>query len=165
MTVAATTATVLPVVDYEPDPVSAAVPAPRAPTAPRVVHAPKPRTGYTTERDGPSPRFRDAAAFADAALRSVLEVIDRRRPLTQLRPMLTTGLIDSVDAFTRRRTGRQAAAVLRRVRLQAVDPQERIFEVAAAYTRGQRRHALACRVQFDGPPGQSAWRVVALHIG
>ena len=95
----------------------------------------------------PSDRFRRAATFADAALRSVLEVIDRRRPVTQLRPMLSTGLIDSVVSFARAAPARQSGAVLRRVRLQASGPDERAFEVSASYTPGAAtaRRGLPCR--------------------
>jgi hypothetical protein len=40
--------------------------------------------------------MRQAASFADAALRRVLEVIDRRRPVAQLHGLLAAGLADSV---------------------------------------------------------------------
>ena len=57
-----------------------------------------------------------AAIFADAALRRVLEVIDRRRPIAQLRPMLTPPLLDMVFALTRT-AGPDKAAMLRRENL------------------------------------------------
>lgn len=107
-----------------------------------------------------------AAAFADAALRRVLEVIDRRRPLAQLRPMLTPALMDMVFALTRS-TGPEKAAVLRRVRLRvaAVDEQDAhrpvAAEVFATYTRGPRTRALAARIEVD----EGRWRMVALQIG
>jgi two-component system response regulator AtoC len=40
--------------------------------------------------------MRQAASFADAALRRVLEVIDGRRPVAQLHGLLAAGLVDSV---------------------------------------------------------------------
>ena len=43
-----------------------------------------------------SVQMRQAACFADAALRRVLEVIDRRRPVAQLHGLLAAGLVDSV---------------------------------------------------------------------
>ena len=110
-------------------------------------------------------RFDAAARFTDAALRGVLEVIDRRRPLTQLRPMLSTGLIDSVASVARAAPTRQSGAVLRRVRLQATGPDERAFEVSASYTRGPRLHAVACRVERVSTPQGASWQVVALHMG
>jgi hypothetical protein len=114
--------------------------------------------------------LRPAAVFAEAALRRVLEVIDRRRSPAQLRPLLAATLVDSVLAANQTSAGRQAAAVLRRVRLQAVDGRgaagaATAAEVFGTYSRGHRVHAIACRVEklsaTDGP----RWQVVALHIG
>jgi len=154
--------TVIPVVDYEPSVLAAG---PRPPLVPRADDA---RRHLHAVRTGPpeaSDRFRRAATFADAALRCVLEVIDRRRPATQLRPMLSTGLIDSVVSFASAAPARQGGAVLRRVRLQASGPDERAFEVSASYTRGPRLHAVACRVELVGTPQGGGWQVVALHMG
>ncbi|WP_123025603.1 Rv3235 family protein [Mycolicibacterium stellerae] len=107
-----------------------------------------------------------AAAFADAVLRRVLEVIDRRRPIAALRPMLTPPLLDMVFTLNRA-AGPDKAAVLRRVRLRtaAVDDrqphQPTAAEVFATYTRGQRVRAIAGRIEVtDG-----RWRMVALQIG
>jgi hypothetical protein len=118
--------------------------------------------------------LRQAAIFADAALRRVLEVIDRRRPAAQLRPMLATSLVDAVVAIGRSAAGRgpghEGAAVLRRLRLQPAghrDP-ETAAEVFGSYRRGQRVHAIACRVEQVRAGVGSAdtrWQVVALHIG
>jgi hypothetical protein len=107
-----------------------------------------------------------AAAFADAALRRVLEVIDRRRPIAQLRQMLTPPLLDTVFTLTRT-AGRDKAAVLRRVRLRtaAVDGQDprqpMAAEVFATYTRGERVRAIAGRVEIK----EGRWCLVALQIG
>ncbi len=113
--------------------------------------------------------MRQAAAFADAALRRVLEVVDRRRPAAQLRPMLAPGLVDSVVAIGAsaacRARGRDGTAVLRRMRLQPSgrrDP-EAAAEVFGSYSRGDRIHAIACRV--ERMPSSGRWQVVALHIG
>jgi hypothetical protein len=38
-------------------------------------------------------------------------------------------------------------------------------EVAASYTRGERVHAIACRVQKISTPAGRLWQLVALHIG
>jgi hypothetical protein len=112
--------------------------------------------------------MRQAANFADAALRRVLEVVDRRRPAAQLRGLLTTDLVESVLSVSRFAACHDGAAVLRRVRLQAV-PQtvtaqyrSAAAEVFGTYSRGGRIHAVACRIEqvADG-----RWQVVALHIG
>jgi hypothetical protein len=116
--------------------------------------------------------MREAAVFADAALRRVLEVIDRRRPAAQLRPMLAPGLVDSVLSIsrsaTRTRRGHPAgAAVLQRMRLQPAGRRgaEAAAEVFGSYSRGTRIHAIACRVERVPPGGRGGWQVVALHIG
>lgn len=114
----------------------------------------------------PSPRRQAAAAFTDAALRTVLEVIDQRRPGKQLRPLMIGGLADAVLSLGRTQVDtRRTTGVLRRVRLQAVDLREDAFEVAAAYSRAPRVHALACRVELVQTVRGMRWQLVALHIG
>jgi hypothetical protein len=112
--------------------------------------------------------MRQAAIFADAALRRVLEVIDHRRPVTQLRGLLVPGLVDSVlSVSSQSAAGRQGAAVLRRMRLQPAghrDP-EAAAEVFGSYSRGDRIHAIAARVEKLPTSGGARWQVVALHIG
>lgn len=104
--------------------------------------------------------MRQAAGFADAALRRVLEVIDRRRPIAQLNGLLAAGLVDSVLSANRRIGGPDGVAVLRRVRLQPVSGLA-AAEVFGSYSRGQRTHAIACRIEQCA----GRWQVVALHIG
>lgn len=111
--------------------------------------------------------MQQAAAFADAALRRVLEVIDRRRPAAQLRPLLAPGLVDSVVSVGRagHAPGHNGAAVLRRMRLQPAghrDP-DTAAEVFGSYSRGDRIHAIACRVERVS--AGAGWLMVALHIG
>ncbi|OBG56063.1 hypothetical protein A9X03_17125 [Mycobacterium sp. E1715] len=164
----------MPVVDYEPPPqdvppsVPACRPSARAPLRRR---GPRPyppgRQPAEPVRAATSPQMRQAAAFADAALRRVLEVIDRRRPAAQLRPLLTPSLVDSVVAVSQSATGRAGAAVLRRVRLQPAghrDP-DAAAEVSGSYSRGNRVHAIACRVERMPADAGARWLVVALHIG
>jgi hypothetical protein len=105
--------------------------------------------------------MRHAAAFAEAALRRVLEVIDRRRPAAQLAAVLTPCLVDSVLAVSRAAAGAPGAAVLRRMRVQPAFADD-AAEVFGSYSRGERVHAIACRVERL-PSGR--WLVVALHIG
>lgn len=111
--------------------------------------------------------------FADGALRRVLEVIDRRRPAAQLRPLLAPCLVDSVLAVGRAGTGigveagTHGAAVLRRMRLQPAGPgrPDAAAEVFGTYSRGERIHAIACRVERTPAGDGGRWQVVALHIG
>lgn len=167
-----------PVVDYEPPPFDVAIgPAPSFDDAggPAPCPAPTPAALHRSARRGlrsvervPAQAAPPPAAFtfADSALRRVLEVIDRRRPIAQLRPMLTPPLLDLVFTLARA-AGPDKAAVLRRVRLRtaAVDEHQphlpTAAEVFAMYTRGQRVRAIAGRIEVtDG-----RWRMVALQVG
>ncbi len=110
---------------------------------------------------------RAAGAFADATLRRVLEVIDRRRPLAQLRTLLAPGLVDSLLSAAARQTD-SGAARLRRVRVQLTGmpgTTPAAAEVAASYTRGEQVHAIACRVAQVSTATGPRWQVVALHLG
>lgn len=109
-------------------------------------------------------QMRAAATFADAALRRVLEVIDRRRPLTQLRPLMAAGLVETLLSGAGRH-GDVGVARLLRVRAQLSGPDGDAAEVSAHYTRGDRVHAIACRVQQVSTPTGPRWQVVALHLG
>ena len=110
------------------------------------------------------PDTKAAATFADAALRRVLEVLDRRRPLAQLRPLLAAGLVDSLLTGPPG-NAEVGAARLRRVLAQPSRPDGTAAEVAANYTRGDRVHAIACRVEQVPTPTGPRWQVVALHMG
>lgn len=155
------------VVDYEPPALAGEPCAPPTPTTLRrpATLARHLRAPHPVTETPPSQRRRSAGGFADAALRSVLEVLDRRRPATHLRPLLASGLADAVGSFQRTTATQVAAAVLRRVRLQPTDRCEQAFEVTATYSRGSRLHAIACRIDLmpDGPGDR--WQVTALHIG
>ena len=186
---------VTPVVDYEPPtqdvprdvpqcrPSSHATLGRRSARAPRRPHLGEPgrpqQTPAAEVTDITSAPMRQAAIFADAALRRVLEVIDRRRPAAQLRPMLAPSLVDSVLSVARSAAGpaparasghppgQEGAAVLRRMRLQPSghrDP-ETAAEVFGSYSRGDRFHAIACRVEQVRDGDRTRWLVVALHIG
>ena len=103
--------------------------------------------------------MRQAAGFADAALRRVLEVIDRRRPVAQLNGLLAAGLVDSVLSANRLAGSRDGVAVLRRVRLQpAVWPRPRCSAATVAGRACTPSHAASSNVA-------GRWQVVALHIG
>ncbi len=172
---------VTPVVDYEPPrrdvPQCRTSPHPtlrrRSLSAPRRPYNGQPnRQPKAPITDVSSVPMRQAAIFADAAVRRVLEVIDRRRPAAQLKPMLASGLLESVLAIGRSAAGpgHEGAAVLRRLRLQPAghDDPETAAEVFGSYSRGDRIHAIACRVERVRRGGGSAgdrWLVVALHIG
>lgn len=153
-------ALVAPIVDCEPPPVGLGMPPCPQPTS-AALHR---RTPRPLRRSAPEPAPpRAAALFADAALRRVLEVSDRRRPLAALRQLLTPALIDTIVALDR--TPQQdGAAVLRRIRVRTadvVDGEATAAEVFGTYTRGTRVRALAGRIEVvDG-----RWQLVALQLG
>lgn len=153
-----------PVIDYEPPPFGG------PPTLPPVAVARPRLTALTAPAGGDDAGgcgandVAAAAIFADAALRRVLEVIDRRRSLAQLRPLMPGGLVDSLLPAVDRRQGTDPAR-LRRVRAQSVRTDGTAAEIAASYSRAERVHAIACRVeQFPTATGPR-WQVVALHLG
>lgn len=160
---------VIPVVDYEP-------PLPAGPRSSQDMFAHGSMPGRASDRprstNHPATALdhqaeaqrRSAAAFADASLRRLLEVLDRRRPLTQLRPLLAASLLDSLLQGPGRRD-HPSAAHLRRVRVQLVGASGAAAEVAASYARGPRMHAIACRIEQIPTTTGSRWQVVALHLG
>lgn len=166
-----------PVVDYEPPPAAVCPPPPYAslgripslrgecPQSPAALHRHTPRPLRPAPALEPAPP-RAAATFTEAALRRILEVIDRRRPIGQLRPLLTPALVDSVVTLIRPPSGRDEAAVLRRVRLRTAAhhaDDSAAAEVFATYTRGRRVRAIAARVEHVR--GTDRWQLVALQIG
>jgi uncharacterized protein DUF6459 len=150
-----------PVVDYEPPPMGACPP-PSSAAMHR--HAVRPLrsvpAGVGPDVEQPP---RAAAVFAETALRRVLEVSDRRRPVAQLRPLVAPALFDAVAAFATAGS-RDGAAVLRRVRLRPVhvlDGEAAAAEVFATYSRGRRVRAIAGRVELV----KGRWVMVALQVG
>ena len=118
--------------------------------------------------------------FAETALRQVIEVIDRRRPVAQLRPVMTPVLVDRVIAHAR--VTHRRSATIRRVRVRSVDPavdpgvgpaveagvqksdkhgEVYAAEVFASFSRSGRVHAVAARIERY----RNRWRMVALQIG
>ena len=162
---------VRPVVDYEPPVRDVRLCRQASRAALRGHTTPVARSTASREpSDAMSPALRPAAVFAEAALRRVLEVIDRRRPASQLRPLLVAALLDSVLSVNQVSAGHQSAALLRRVRVQAVGRQDpyspaTAAEVFGTYSRGRRIHAIACRVEQVPATNGTQWQVVALHIG
>lgn len=157
---------VTPVVDYEPAPVGMAV-CRSTPVLHRRAPRPPSTAAHPAAREADPPRT--AVMFADAALRRVLEVIDRRRPIAQLRPLVAPALIDTVIELSRAshaRAGRphsvRTVARLHRIRLRMVDgTQGTEAEVFGTYTSGPRLRALAARIELY----RDRWRIVALQVG
>ncbi|HEX7321810.1 MAG TPA: Rv3235 family protein [Mycobacterium sp.] len=162
---------VRPVVDYEPPARSIGRHRASSSASPGGLHRrraspPPERLPLAAARTAP----REAAMFADAALRRVLEVVDHRRPAAHLYPLLTAALVDSILSARPPSAGTAGGfgtATLQRLRLQPVesDGPPTAVEVFGSYRRGRRTHAVACRVErvrADNGPG---WQIVALQIG
>ncbi|MDT5183668.1 MAG: hypothetical protein QOJ20_2561 [Mycobacterium sp.] len=145
-----------PIIDCEPPPVGITACPPPSPAA---LHRRTPRPLRPVPRPVPRDPLPPHAVvvFADAALRRVMEVVDGRRPIAQLRPLVAPALIDTVTALTR--APHTAAATLRRVRLRMIDGEA--AEVFGSYTRGPRVLAVAARIELH----RDRWRIVALQLG
>ncbi|MDZ4235384.1 MAG: hypothetical protein U1C73_16860, partial [Dietzia sp.] len=88
--------TTSPVVDYEPapEPLGRAPEPICPPPTTEALHrrSPRPLRRAPLHLCEPPPP-KSAVVFAETALRQVIEVIDRRRPVAQLRPLLAPALI------------------------------------------------------------------------
>lgn len=149
--------TVSPVIDYEPAPLTASRIGSRS-----VLHRLSPRPARRRPgRCEPAPP-KSAVVFAETAVRQLLEVIDRRRPVAQLRPLMTPMLVEWVIAQAAV-TQRGSTTVLR-VRTRAVDTagdEVGAAEVFGSFRRAGRVHAIAARIERH----RDGWRIVALQIG
>jgi hypothetical protein len=76
---------------------------------------------------------------------------------------MAPGLVETLLSGAGRHSA-AGVARLRRIRAQVTAPGGDA-EVAAHYTRGQRVHAIACRVAQISSPTGPRWQVVALHLG
>lgn len=153
-----------PVIDCEPPalPLGSAPPtpvvAPVACPAPTLLHGYSPRRLRLVSPEPERQLQPGAAQFADLALRRVLEVVDRRRPPSQLRPLMSQLLLDAVVASTASR--HVTTASLRRVGLRPAGSSE-AAELFATYTRGARVRAIAGRIELRS----GRWQLTALQLG
>lgn len=123
------------------------------------------------ERTGPAPAaFAEcidpaAAAFADRAVRLVLEVLDRRRPDSQLEAVLDPVVCDAMVPARSVNRADAGSAMLLRTRLRSVDADT--AELFGSYTRGGRVLALAGRVTRAAPTRRTphGWLITSLWLG
>ncbi|MEV6275331.1 Rv3235 family protein [Nocardia sp. NPDC051832] len=103
-----------------------------------------------------------ARKFADRVLRAALEVLDHRRPVAQLRGMVSTQVLEALrtvlacDSAPSRELG---AAVLGNVDVVMVDAEN--AEICARYVRGQRTLAIAARARWVRGIG---WQLAAFRL-
>ncbi|WP_281916813.1 Rv3235 family protein [Nocardia sputorum] len=103
-----------------------------------------------------------ARRFTESAVRIVLEVLDRRRPL----PHLATVADATVVAAVRTLIGAdlvpgRTLGVAAPIRVSVVLVDDKTAEVFATYGRGARRFALAARIVRTRSAG---WRLTALRL-
>ncbi|UGT53869.1 Rv3235 family protein [Nocardia asteroides] len=103
----------------------------------------------------------DAQRFAEQSVRLLLEVVDRRRQVDQLRAVTEPRVLESVrtmlvqDLAPGRGLG---TATVKHVRLTACEAAG--AELFASYQRGARTFALAGRIES----ARERWRLVALRM-
>ncbi|WP_280337743.1 Rv3235 family protein [Nocardia wallacei] len=98
--------------------------------------------------------------FAERSLRLVLEVVDGRRPVAQLRPVAEPTVLAAVRTLVRPGAAerRRGPAGLASVRTTIVAPGT--AEVCGGYDRGNRRFAVAARIVVR----RGEWRLAALRL-
>ncbi len=103
-----------------------------------------------------------ARLAAERSLRVALEVLDHRRPVSQLsgiadeRTVAAVGTLVRADLVPSRELG---AAVLAGLHVEMID--EQTAEICARYLRGSRRLALAARIERSGTRD---WHLTALRL-
>ncbi|WP_280264900.1 Rv3235 family protein [Nocardia wallacei] len=119
-----------------------------------------PHDGRSTSYASSAETGSEATRFAERSLRLVLEVLDGRRPVGQLRPVAEPTVVAAVETLTR--TGaadrRLGSAQLASVRATMVAPGT--AEVFGGYDRGNRRFAVAARIVAR----RGDWRLSALRL-
>ncbi|TFV52297.1 Rv3235 family protein [Blastococcus sp. TF02A_35] len=162
----------------------AVVPTPQPPLeerpALRLVHPgrPTPRPAY---RPGPPPRETLAVAPADEfgpvrstrselppaaqaghrLVRTALEALAGRRPLTHVRDLTSPGIYAALCGGRRPAWCAEGSAPLVVGRIRVCEPVDGVAEVSAVAHRGGRAHAVAARL--EGVDGR--WRCTVLQIG
>ncbi|MCE5291793.1 MAG: Rv3235 family protein [Nocardiaceae bacterium] len=101
-----------------------------------------------------------ARAFAEGALRTLLEVMDRRRAFAQLRPHLDPAIRESTQTRLTARPPSAGVATLRRVQVQAVGLGA--AEAFGTFSRARRVHAIAARVTQNS---DGRWSISAFALG
>ncbi|SOD93669.1 Rv3235 family protein [Blastococcus haudaquaticus] len=132
-------------------------PGPR-PRAGRVVGGPDADFGpsFSTRADLPEPRDTGRRLIVCA-----LEALTGRRPLTQVRSMVSLGVFTALSQGRRPRWCTEGSAPLLVGPVHVCEPVDGVAEISAVVRRGGRAHAVAARLEgIDG-----RWRCTALQIG
>ena len=135
---------------------------------PRPVHrpGPRPRSGSATD-DGFGPVLSGRADLPSAAetgralVTTALEALTGRRPLTQVRPLMSAGVYAALASGRRPGWCREGSTPVIVGRVRVCEPVDGVAEISAVAHRAGRAHAVAARLEgIDG-----RWRCTALQIG
>lgn len=132
---------------------------------------PRPRMDAPVQPPGADPDFGPALTrrtelpeAAGAGRRVVILAIEAftgRRPIAQLRPVVTPALFSALSSGRRPRWCTEGTAAVMVTSVRACEPVDGVAEVSAVVRRGGRAHAVAARLEgIDG-----RWRCTALQVG
>jgi hypothetical protein len=109
----------------------------------------------------------EAYVTAHRALGLVLEVLDRRRPLIHLRPMLTAHAFRYVTVVTDRLPTSAPRGDARVLSIRMCQPTEHVAEVAAVCRLNGRHRAVAARFEHlpDPRSGRLRWCCAVIQLG
>jgi uncharacterized protein DUF6459 len=143
----------------------------RHPRRPIPPPGPRPRMDRPVDRPGGDPDFgptfsrrADLPAPGPAAHRLVtiaLEAFAGRRPMAQLRPVVTPALFTVLAGRRPPRWCAEGGGTVRISSVRVSEPVDGVAEVSAVARRDGRAHAVAARM--EGIDGQ--WRCTALQVG
>jgi uncharacterized protein DUF6459 len=103
----------------------------------------------------------DPRAVGRRLVTLTLEAFAGRRPVTQLKPLVSPGLFTALSERRRPRWCSEGTAPLLVSSVRVCEPVDGVAEVSAVVRRGGRAHAVAARLEgIDG-----RWRCTALQIG
>jgi hypothetical protein len=90
-----------------------------------------------------------------------LEAFIGRRPITQLRPVVTPALFTALGSGRRPRWCTEGTAAVQVTSVRVSEPVDGVAEICAVARRAGRAHAVAARLEgIDG-----RWRCTALQVG
>lgn len=111
----------------------------------------------------------DPVAYVTArrTLALILEVLDRRRPLTHLYPMLTPHTVRYMRVVTERLPSTSRRGDARVLSIRMCQPSDDVAEVAAVCKLGSRPRALAARFERQRRPltGGLHWYCAVIQLG
>jgi hypothetical protein len=113
------------------------------------------------------PFDRAACATAHRTLTLILEVLDRRRPLVQLSPVLAPPAFRYLGVVTDWLPSSAHRGDARVLSIRMCQPRADVAEVAAVCRLGGRVRALAARFErhHDAVDGGLRWRCAVIHLG